>query len=239
MALFDDLLASIQEDAPVRELRVCVRATAVWSRRLGLAYTFPRVHRGHAAEAPRDRLRDRSARELASLVRSDDSINASVGLAAINSLLDPGALELHEGNAKDLVFRRGEGKNVTVVGHFPFVDSLRERTRSLSVLELAPQQGDLPASEASRVIPSSEVVAITATSLINHTLEPLLELVSPDCFTIVLGPSTPLSPVLFDYGIDAIGGSVVEEPKETLLDVSEGASFRYTQGLRAVTAQRG
>lgn len=236
-AAVDDIISSLEGDAPVRDLRVCVRATAVWSRRLGLAYTFPRIHRGHASEKPRKKIRDMSARELAELARSEDTLDAAVGFAAASSLLDPAALVLERKNAHELILERGEGKDVTVVGHFPFVKWLRERVRNLFVLELSPREDDLPASSAAEVIPRSDVVAITGTSLINHTVDPLLAL-ARSSFTIVLGPSTPLTPVLFDHGVDAICGSVVVDPDEALRGVSEGESFRYIGGLEAVTALR-
>lgn len=235
MGLLNDLIDSLDTDATVRDIRVCVRATAVLSDHLGLAYTFPRIHKGHSAESGRkkERLIDRSARQLAELALSEDSIRASVGIAAINSLLDPSRLNCSDGKAFDLIVNHGQGKNVTVVGHFPFVDKLRERVAKLSVLELAPQDDDLPASEAKNVIPNSDVVAITGTSFINHTIEPLLEL-AKDSYVVVLGPSTPMSPVLFDHGVNAICGSIVEDQSEALACISEGVGFRYVEGLRAV-----
>ena len=240
MAIISDILSSIHNDATVSDLRVCVRATAVWSRRLGLAYTFPRIHRGHTAEGQRRprRLSGLSARQLAELARSSDLLDASVGLAAINSLLEPDPNRLSDGNAFDLVVAHGEGKDVTVVGHFPFVERLREKARNLWVLELSPKEGDLPASEASNVIPRSDVVAITGTTLINHTLDSLLEL-ARGRLVVLLGPSTPLSPVLFDHGVYAVGGCLVEDPGSTLRCVSEGASFRHTEGIRYVLLKQG
>jgi uncharacterized protein (DUF4213/DUF364 family) len=77
------------------------------------------------------------------------------------------------------------------------------------------------------------VVAITGTTLINHTLESLLDLARGKV-VIVLGPSTPLSPVLFDHGVSYVCGSLVEDPVAALRCVSEGESFRYTEGLRPV-----
>lgn len=237
VTIYHDILGDIKTNAPVKELRVCVRTTAVLSERLGMAYTFPRKHKGHAAEGSRkpQRLRELSARELAEFLLSNEPLEASVGLAAVNSLLDPTTLELTEGKANDLILEHGKGKNVTVVGHFPFVERLRDKTKNLWVLELYPQGDDLPAEQFSRVIPQSDVVALTATALINHTIEPLLEL-ARDAYTIVLGPSTPLCPALFDWNVDAICGSVFDDPETALLDASEGISFRYMGGLRSVNA---
>ena len=50
----------------------------------------------------------------------------------------------------------------------------------------------------------------------------------------MLGPSTPLSPVLFDYGLDAIGGALVEVVNTVLDQVELGAAFRNLKGVRTV-----
>jgi hypothetical protein len=55
---------------------------------------------------------------------------------------------------------------------------------------------------------------------------------------IVLGPTTPLSPVLFDCGVDLIAGTVVVNPKEALQLAGQGAIFRQMRGVRLVTMAR-
>ena len=55
---------------------------------------------------------------------------------------------------------------------------------------------------------------------------------------MMLGPSTPLSPVLFDYGFDATSGSVVVDRDVTLNCISQGANFRQVHGVRKVTMRR-
>jgi uncharacterized protein (DUF4213/DUF364 family) len=238
MAIMDEILSTVSTDAPVRDLRICVKTTAVWSEKLGLAFTFPRKPgHDHAAEVRPGRFADKSARELAQLARSDDLIDASVGVAAINSLLEPDPSSLADDHAYELIASRGAGKVVTVVGHFPFVKRLRADVDTLYVLELSPREGDLPATEADRVIPQSDVVAITGTTLINGTFDQLLELAAGR-YTIVLGPSTPISPVLLEHGVAAVCGSVVTDPEAALRCVSEGVSFRYMDGLRRVVLKR-
>jgi len=239
MAVIEDILESLaDQDAEVRDLRICLRATAVWTRRLGLAYTFPRVHHGRVSEQPKPRrLSEMSARELAKLALSEDRIDAAVGMAAINSLLDPSPEDLKTGNALELILRHGAGRSVTVVGHFPFVERLREKVEDLWVLELYPQDGDLPSEDAPEVIPRSDVVAITGTTLLNHTLEGLLELARGKT-VILLGPTTPMTGVFFEHGVDHVCGSLVEDPDLALKCVSEGVSFRYTEGLKPVILSR-
>jgi uncharacterized protein (DUF4213/DUF364 family) len=61
----------------------------------------------------------------------------------------------------------------------------------------------------------------------------------PGAKVLLLGPSTPLSPILFDYGISVLSGSVVEDPETVLRLIGQGASFRQirSQGVRLVTVE--
>lgn len=43
---------------------------------------------------------------------------------------------------------------------------------------------------------------------------------------MVLGPSTPLSPVLFDHGVTFISGARVVDEVSALRTVGQGATFR-------------
>ena len=122
---------------------------------------------------------------------------ASVGMAAVNALLPRNYQFTGEANAEQLIFQHGLGKRVALVGHFPFVPHLREQLNHLDVLELDPQPGDLPASKAPDVLPGADMVAITAMTLLNGTLESMLALCSPGAFVILLGPSAPLTPLMF------------------------------------------
>ena len=65
-------------------------------------------------------------------------------------------------------------------------------------------------------------------------MENLLDL-SKNSFVVILGPTTPLSPVLFDYGVDVLAGAEVIEPQKTIRSISEGAIFSQVEGVRLVT----
>jgi uncharacterized protein (DUF4213/DUF364 family) len=136
-----------------------------------------------------------------------------------------------------VIARHGAGKRVALVGHFPFIPRLREHVGKLWVLELQPRGEDLSADAAEEVIPQADVLAITGTTLINRTFEGLMALRRSDALVLVLGPSTPLSPVLFDHGAHLLSGSVVEDIESVLRTVSQGANFRqiHRQGVRLVT----
>jgi uncharacterized protein (DUF4213/DUF364 family) len=231
MTVISDMLAWLSDDAPVASCRVGPRLAVVQSRRVGLAS----VLRSDPSES--STLVERSARQLANRLRSVEPAEASVGLAAFNSLAPPGPGALEGQNAYRLILEHGAGKRVTVVGHFPFVERLRSHVRELWVLELVPGDDDLPADEAPSVVPRSDVVAITGSSLVNHSLDQLLELAHGK-YVVVLGPSTPLCPVLFDYGVVALGGTVVDDPDHVVRQVLDGVAFRDIEGVHPVLWRR-
>jgi uncharacterized protein (DUF4213/DUF364 family) len=237
--ILDDLMEGLA-DAPAREVRVGRFWTAVWSRHCGLASTTgPGEHKhGSRFVQGAGSLAGRSALELARLAHSESSLEAGIGLAAINSLLQVDEARCVERNAGDLLVERGRDKRVALIGHFPFVPALREAAAHLWVLELRPQAGDAGAGEAKVVVPQADVVAITGSAFINHSLEGLLGLCREDTFIVVLGPTTPLSPVLFEHGADAISGTRVVDPELALRSASEGATFRQIQGIRLLTMER-
>ena len=56
-------------------------------------------------------------------------------------------------------------------------------------------------------LPECDVVFISSSSFVNKTAPRLIEL-SRQAHTVLVGPSTPLNPVLLDYGVDTITGFV-------------------------------
>ena len=246
MTVIDDLLAAV----PAGQERILdVRIGAAWTvvvaevdgvRRCGLAATLSRL--GHDGPSVRDagRLHECSSRELCELARSASPAEVSVGMAAINALLPRDPSTWVDINASDVLAERGAGQAVALVGHFPFVDWLRARVKTLWVLELEPQAGDLPPSAAAEVIPQADIIALTSMTLLNHTFDGLMALRRPDTPVMLLGPSTPLAPLLFDRGVHLLSGAVVEEIDAVLHGVSQGAGFRqlHRLGVRLVTTTR-
>jgi uncharacterized protein (DUF4213/DUF364 family) len=141
-------------------------------------------------------------------------------------------------NGSDVLMRMGAGRNVAIVGHFPFISRLRETIRHLWVIEQQPIEDDYPAGCASELIPRGDIVVITASALINHTLDDLLSLCRPDALVMILGPSTPLSPLLFDHGATIIAGSRVIDEAAVLRTVGQGATFQQVEGVRLLTFTR-
>jgi uncharacterized protein (DUF4213/DUF364 family) len=237
VAILDELISNLGGDAAVREVHACVFWTAVVSRNCGLASTFAEGHPYHRAVRGVGGLIRKSALELAQYAKSENLLEASIGMAAINSLIDIDESKTADGNAFDILAQKGRDKNIAVVGHFPWVRSLKAVAGKLWVIEQRPQQGDLPAEAVQEILPRADVVGITGTSLINHTLEELLGL-SKKSYVVVIGPTTPLSPVLFDWGVDVVAGVKVTEIEKTVRCISEGAIFSQVEGIRLVTMAR-
>lgn len=248
MNLLDALLTALP-DGKIRG--VCVGAfwTAVvvevnGATRCGLAATLFNPADHHHTDQPDVRdagnLLARDARALAELARASSRLEASIGVATINALLPPPRELSANINAEEVLAREGIGKRVALVGHFPFVSRLRERVGTLWVLEEQPRGDDLPASAATEIIPQADVIALTGTTIINHTFDALMALRRADARVLVLGPSTPLSPILFAYGVDILSGAIVENVDAVLRGVSEGATFRqlHRLGVRLVTLTR-
>ena len=235
--ILDDLISSLSEDSVVREVHVCAKWTAVISRNCGLASTFREEHPHHGIVRGAGSLRGKSAFELAEYAKSDNLLEATIGMATINSLINIDEARCVKENALDALARKGRGKNIAIVGHFPWTPQLRKIAKKLWVIEQRPREGDLPAEAAEEILPQADVVGLTGTSFINHTIEKLLEL-SRGRFIVMVGPTSPLSPVLFDYGVDVIGGVRVVEPEKAIRYISEGAMFKQIEGVELVNMVR-
>jgi uncharacterized protein (DUF4213/DUF364 family) len=243
VSIIDALLDGLDYGAAVRDVRIGTHWTAValetaQEPRGGLASSFGALHDHHTGQpAVRDagRLHRRSASDLAKLVHSKSAAEASVGLATINALLRVDTEHCVEVNAADVLLERGKGKRVAIVGHFPFLPRLERAAKELWVLELAPRGNDLPASAAVEVIPQADVVGITGSTLVNHTFDELIPMCRPDAYVVVLGGSTPLSPRFFDYGVDAVAGTLVVDVEAVLSAVAQGATFPQIAGKRLLT----
>jgi hypothetical protein len=242
MNLIDDLLAVIP-DSRTESVTIGLHWTAVvvdaaGERRCGLASTLTGVRPHGEVDVPlAGRLDQMSGRELAALALTDNLTLRSIGVAAINALLLPLPERWVERNAEEVIAEAGAGKTVALVGHFPFISGLRSRVGQLYVLEQNPGPGEHPATAAAELVPQADVVAITSMTLLNGTLDGLLGLCRPEARVLLLGPSTPLHPLLFDYGIEMLSGSVVTAIDPVLHVIREGGVFRqvHPAGVRLVT----
>lgn len=237
MTIISDLLSTLPRDPiPVQNVVIGVHWTLVTSRFSGLGSTL--VNSGpHGSGRMRDvgDLLNKNAQELAGWLESDNLLEASVGMAALNSIIEVPEKQLQPVNAAEVIEREARGKNLAVIGHFPFLERLKAVVRNLWVMEQNPYGDDLPEEAAQEYVPGADVVAITGTAFINHTIENLLPLCRQDALVMILGPSTPLHPMLFDRGISYLSGSRVVDPSAAQLTIQQGAGFPQVKGVQVVT----
>ena len=226
MALLDDILKELEDkrDYRVRDVRVGLRWTAVVSRNCGLGYTF---------ETPREtgvrdvgKLTQKSALELAEYAKSWNLTEASIGVAAINSLINPKGKNCKNFDALKNLIEIGKNKNIAMVGHFPHSEEIRASAKNLWIIEKNPSPGDYTSEAADHLIPRADIAVITGTALINKSMKRFLKLCGKNkAYTIILGPSTVMSPVLFSYGADMLAGCRVIEVDNMLKKVSQGVGL--------------
>ncbi|GEM_PF-516996 len=167
---------------------------------------------------------------LASGLMKQGTLESSWALAGINSRLNTRASG-PERKAQDLIVELGKDKNVAIIGHFPFVHKIKHEFKNFWVMEKRPREFDLPESMLPSVLPRTQVVAITATTLLNSSLAFILNLCPPGCIKILMGPSTPLAFSLFRMGLNYLAGAVVKDKEKVLAGIRENTCFRHLDGI--------
>jgi len=155
---------------------------------------------------------------LAALWASDNIFEHTIAVAAVNAHWNRYDMDASAANGLDLIENRGE--RTVVIGRFPGV---ADRHPGIAVVERDPRPGEHPESALPNLLPKAEFVAITSSTIVNGSLPGILAL-CPDAFVLMLGPSTPLSPKLFDLGVDGLSGFVASDIDKLARAVSEGAA---------------
>ena len=236
-----DFLLPAAATRSVSDVRVGLGYTAVQldDGHCGLAYTFrDEAHEGCCVVNEAGTLRGRRASDLATWARSPDPIASAIGLATLNALTPepPGAMEA------DLLTELQVTSNdvIGMVGYFgPLVGPLRSRGKALHVFERRPsgESGVLPEAATADILPQCQVVILSATTLINRTLDELLVLCRNAREVTILGSSTPMLPAVFvERGVTFLSGVHVVEPERLLQVVSEGGGTRrFGRAVRKLT----
>jgi uncharacterized protein (DUF4213/DUF364 family) len=250
--LYDRLISEIPEDITVEDYN----AGSGWTMmsaggNTGVAFTVKQITRPCTRT---DALYGIPLREAAKLVKSWNFLEASLGQAAINSwynsLEKASALphfriaENHEvdGQQKqkdgfDEAATELAGKKVAVIGHFPFIEKQLGGICELSILERAPSMGDFPDSACEYILPEQDCVFITGMTLINKTLPRLLEICRNQKI-FMIGPSVPLTTILFDYGVYNISGFVCTNAEKLKEIIKRGVPMGVFQAGHMLRVNR-
>jgi uncharacterized protein len=218
------------------DIRIGLGYTAVRleNGRCGLAYTLHEKEYESCCVMPdAGKLAGRKASELIPWMQSPDATACAVGLATLNAIL-PTPAAAAESDILDLL-PVGPEDTVGMIGYFgPLVAPIKKQAHALHIFERKPEPeyGILPESATQELLPKCQVVVMSATTLLNHTIDGLLDLSRKAREIAVLGPSTPFIPEIFHHhGVTILSGLQVMDPTQVLQIVSEGGGTR--QFLRA------
>ena len=156
--------------------------------------------------------------KLARLTVSENVFEQAIGYAAINAHHNRFDLQGSEVNGLDLIEDHGE--QTVVIGQFP---GLMKRVPNAAIIEREPGPGCYPEEAAADLLPAAKQVLITGSALTNGSLAGLLP-IARQAFVALVGPSCPLNPLLFEFGIDAISGFVVRNTEALLHVAMEGGA---------------
>jgi uncharacterized protein (DUF4213/DUF364 family) len=216
--LYDDLISNIPANAVADDIICGWRYTAVTSDgTCGIAGT---LDAGYRQPLLNKKGAGTKLRDLAECIKSWDFQEASVGQAAINAWFNSTEQLAEQGiTLSDTKFtedrksdpfiqmqREIEGKRVTVIGHFPYIDQLFKPKCELAVIEkFNPVDGDYPEQATDYLLPNSDFVFISGYTLAEKSLPRYLKLCA-NAYVTVVGPSSPIAPALAKYGVNCVAG---------------------------------
>lgn len=157
------------------------------------------------------------------LVEGTTSLEKTLGLATANALFHPEP-PLKEIDTLDLIALTGADR-VAMVGFFgPLVKKIEATGAALSIIEMDSRRPGIHDGQDSRkALEEATVGLVTATSLLNGTLESTLDSLKSARHVTLLGPSTPLSPEAFrDTPVNHLAGAASTDNREVMKIISEG-----------------
>jgi len=238
--IYDELIEGIPGDVYVKDFLSSASWTMVENTRgIGIGLTVRQRAGQKIAPWP---IIGAPLKDIATLVKSWYMLEASIGMAAINSwynrperiqsmgLIPASADDRKKNDAVEKMIPSMQGKKVTVIGHFPEIEKRIADICEMSILEREPNKGDYPDSACEYILEEQDVVLITGMTFINKTLPRLLELTKPGATVCLLGPSVPLTDILAKYGVSRLSGYTAtdtESVKEAVKRAVKQEIFRY------------
>ena len=244
--LYNRLIDGIPENMTIDDYTVGIGWTYVRSGdNVGTALS---VRGGMWRKEDRESLLGKSLKEIAGYAKSWDMIDASLGTAAINCYYNNPERVRQNGGFKDIniedktIKERKKkdafvafadeirGKNVACIGHFPHIEKQFANRCNLSILERNPGHSDYPDPACEYILAEQDYVFMTGMTFINKTLPRLLEIARDHAKISIVGPSTPMSTVFKDYGVNNLSGFCVTEPEILRERICRGEGLGIFQG---------
>jgi uncharacterized protein (DUF4213/DUF364 family) len=223
-----DKTLSLCDQRKIKDVRAGLGYTCVMldDNTCGLAYTF-RNELGHCCGIldTAGNLIGKNGGDIIPWAKSKNRLQAAIGLAAINAVLNRYDVDWDTGNVTS-AFTLSASDTFGMVGEFrPILQAVKSQTSNIYVFEQNPPEGGglYPSEDIPQYLPKCDVVVITATSIINHTIDGVLAHCKNARQVCIVGPSTPLCTDIFrHYNVTLLAGSVVTNPELILQIISQG-----------------
>ena len=175
-------------------------------------------------------LTGRLASELLEFLGSANPVESSLGLATANALANVSPTGAIPGDIlQELEILPTD--RVGMIGYFgPLVAQLENRVAKLEIFEEKRERSDnlRPAAEETETLPACQVAIITSTTIINNTIDDLLDAAKSCREVCLVGPSTPLLPDAFQgTSVTCLSGMTVSDSAGILRVISEGRGTRF------------
>lgn len=157
------------------------------------------------------------------LVDGKNPLDKALGLATANAIINP---ETSEEEIDTIgLMNLGPQDNVAMVGYFgPLVGRIKKTGANLSIIERDPARVEIIDDRTKdEILGKCTVAVITATSILNDTLEEILNKLGNSRHVVILGPSTPMCRDVFQgTPVTHLGGSAILDIRKIMQIISEG-----------------
>ena len=197
---------------------------------IGIAATGAGLNDGRSGNMDIPDYEGRPAIDLLESILAPDPMRRTMALALINALNNTRAMKLPEDATNRILYDRFDilnGRQVAMVGYFPpLVRFLEKKQVPLSVIDKARGIGDKQVFYR-QLSDWAEILILTATSIVNSTMEEILSHAGPHLKTVILGPSTPMLPGAFGHlPVHMLAGSAITNREQALKAVRHGGGTR-------------
>lgn len=171
-------------------------------------------------ENPRDtwlgNLIGRKAAEIAEEhLASTDVLRIAVGMACLKCVI-PLVTEFSVSSATDPFSEQTKSHPSCFIGHFHDAEIWRDEGRPVSIVELLPRPGDIHWDDSHAVLSRAKLVFMTGLTLVNGTFGEVIRRTPNATTRVIMGPTVPLTPVLFKLGLHRLGTSRIIDVQKTL-----------------------
>ncbi len=217
----------------ISDIRIGLGYTCVElnGKNLGLSYTFAKELNTLSCNVLDigQSIIGKKAIELINGIFSYNLLDSALAIACANAILNK-----PQENYTDFLSLIDEQKNVVMVGYFaPIIDKIKNKAKSLKIIERDSRFGSLPDWAAFFELKQCDIAIISATTLVNKTVDSILNFSNAQ-YNIILGATCTMSKEAFSHtnATHLCGVSILDKDKvKTLISLAAGTRLisKYTK----------